>query len=103
MRTKSRDISKKQKVLNYLLRYGSIDRSTALTHCKVWSLGNVVFSLRKLGHDIRIQNRNTENTKYILYDTTTDKPVFSRFFKSKSGGETEDLTEDKFTLSPVNL
>jgi len=83
MRTKSKDISKKQKVLNYLLLYGSIDRSTALTHAKVWNLSNVASHLRKAGHDVRCHGK-IENRKYILYDSVTGEPVFSRFIKRKT-------------------
>lgn len=83
MRTKSKDISKKQKVLNYLHRYGSIDRMTALTHCKEWNLGNTVGSLRKAGHIIKRAGFNA-TLKYVLYDKETGKPISSRFIKSKS-------------------
>lgn len=88
MRTKLNDISKKQKVLNYLLRYGSIDRSTALTHAKVWNLSTITFKLKKEGHDIRLHR---PAMKYVLYDKLTNKPVFSRFIPSKQQEATTPL------------
>lgn len=78
MRTTSRKVSKEQKVLNYLNRYGSITRITALTHCKVWNLGTVVYKLRKQGLDVRCEGRN-ENLKYVLYNKQTNQPEFTKF------------------------
>jgi len=85
MRTKSNDISKKQKVLNHLQRYGSIDRMTALTHCKEWNLGHTIAALRKNGHDIKRHGFNT-TLKYVLYNSEGE-PVFSRYIKSKQTAE----------------
>lgn len=85
MRTKSKDISKKQKVLNYLERYGSIDRQTALTHFKIWSLGSIIQSIRKQlpnGVKIETQYKKFDTTRYILINPD-GQPVFSRFIKPK--------------------
>ena len=97
MRTKSKDIPKKQKVLNYLLRYGSIDRMTALTHAKEWNLGNVIGSLRKDGHEIKTEGKR-HGVKYVLIDKETGEPVSSRFIKSKTVDPTKGrLTEEELT------
>lgn len=78
MRTKSKPISKKQQVLNYLQRYGSINRMTALTNCKDWNLSTTVATLRKQGHDIKTDGKR-HGVKYILYKN--GEPVFNRFLK----------------------
>lgn len=70
-------------MLNYLLRYGTIDRMTALTHCKTWDLSNVISLLRKEGHEIKtIGSRH--KVKYQLIDKETGEPVSSRFIKPKT-------------------
>lgn len=74
-------ISKQQQVLNYLHRYGSIDRMTALTHCKVWELGSIVHKLRKRGHNIKTQGTR-HKVKYVLFNQQNE-PVFSRFQQRK--------------------
>lgn len=86
MRTKSKDISKVQKVRNYLERYGSIDQHTALTHFKIWALGSVIGAIRrKLPEGVKIETHHTKfvTTKYVLINPD-GKPVFSRFIKSKA-------------------
>ncbi|MFZ2905305.1 MAG: helix-turn-helix domain-containing protein [Cyclobacteriaceae bacterium] len=84
MRTKLKDISIKQKVLNYLKRYGSINKQTALTHAGCWNLSTIIHNLRKENYDIRTENGKRHNVKYVLYDKEVNKPVFSRFIKPKT-------------------
>lgn len=85
MRTKSKDISKRQKVLNHLERYGSINKQTALALFKVWDLSNMIVSVRKKlpdGYTVKCVNKYTDDIKYVLYNPQGE-PVFSRFIKQK--------------------
>lgn len=81
MRKSLKQLTQTDAVLNYLQRYGSIDRMTALTHAKCWNLGNTIVRLRRKGHDIRTEQGKRQNCKYVLY--VNDQPVFSRFIKPK--------------------
>lgn len=48
-----------------MLRYGSIARHTAATHFNVWDLQNVIYRLRKRGHEIECSGQDRD-LKYTL-------------------------------------
>jgi len=52
-------------VLGYLSRYGSIGRTTAANHFDIYDLPNVIFRLRKRGHNIESEGFG-KHLKYTI-------------------------------------